>query len=141
MRDRPFKVDQRLGDIVPAKNSKFSTLQKATTIIGALFLLFFIVSFFSSSTGNPVSNKLPFNAFDKEQILNKLSFVLFAIGYLLTFKHKALAGITFILSWLGMWYVSHYLVAPQGREANGGVLAIPIFILGIAYLFSSFKKK
>jgi hypothetical protein len=130
----------RFADLVAKKSKKFDKLQIATTIIGLLFLVFFVVSFFSSHSGNPVSDKVPFDAFDKEQTLNKLIFALFALGYFISWKNRVMAGVLFVLTWLGMWGIAHFIVAPEGRDAAGGVLGLPFLVLGVIYIVAWYNE-
>jgi hypothetical protein len=125
------------------KKKNFSGLQLITSIYGLLYLLFFIVSFIPFKEGGPVSDMVPFKPFDLEQIVVKLLFVVFIFGYYMTWKNKGVAGLIFILWWIGMWCLELFIIAPMGgRDFGDGIgMGLPLFILGILFIISWYREK
>jgi len=121
---------------------KHKGLQIAIYIYGLLYLIFFIVSFIPSENGNPVSDMVPFDPFDFEQIVVKLLFIIFVIGLVMTWKNRLIAGIIFIFWWICMWGLDLLIVAPTGREVGNGIgMGFPLFIIGILYIKSWHNSK
>jgi hypothetical protein len=81
---------------------KISGVQIVTSIYGLLYLLFFVVSFIPSKDGSPVSDLVPFNPFDLEQIVNKLLFIIFLVGLFMTWKNKLIGGLFLLFTFIGM---------------------------------------
>ena len=79
---------------------------------------------------------MPFAPFDLEQVLVKLLFVLFLVGYIAAWKNEGIAGLIFVLWWAAMWCLEIFVVMPVKPEAAGGgiEMGLPLFILGILFL-------
>jgi len=111
-----------------------TVLHLLTFIYGLLYLIFFIGSFLPSEINSFVDE--PFNL---EGILVKLLFVVFLIGFFISWKREGLAGLIFIFWWIGMWYLALF-VAKTDRGA-GVVMGIPALILGIGFIVRWYNKK
>ena len=118
------------SESLQSKKRKFpSTLQILTSIYALLYLIFIIDNFL------PAKN---FNAYDLETIIVNLLFVLFLVGYYLSWNNEGVAGLIFIIWWIGMWYLALF-VAEIDRGA-GVVMGLPLFILGILFMVSWYRK-
>ena len=95
-----------------------TVLHLLTFIYGLLYLIFFIGSFLPSEINGFIEE--PFNL---EGILVKLLFVVFLIGFFISWKREGLAGLIFIFWWVGMWYLALF-VAKTDRD-TGVVMGIP----------------
>lgn len=118
----------------PRKRS--ASLLIATSIYGLLYLWFVIVSFIPAPEGNWISTTIPFDPFDLEQILVKVLFLLFLVGYLVVWKNELIGGAIFLLWWAAMWCMEILVVAPiKGGDAGGGIaMGFPLFVLGILFV-------
>jgi len=106
------------------KHSK--VLLTLTTIYGILYLIFVISSFFQEP-------------FDLERIIVYLAFIIFLVGYYYCWRNEMIGGIIFILWWGIMWYLGLF-IAEHDRGA-GVVMGIPLFIIGIIFIVSWYRKK
>ena len=112
------------------KKKKFSVMQIILTIYGLLYLLFIIGYFI------PIDNYDPYNL---ENIVVNLAFVLLLVGYYMVWKNEGVAGIIFIFWWLVMWYLGFFIA--EHARGNSVVMGFPLFILGILFIISWFRKK
>jgi len=113
-----------------AKKRKFpTTLQILTSIYALLYLVFIIDNFLPAKDFNP---------YDLENIIVKLLFVLFLVGYYLSWNNEGGAGLIFIFWWIGMLCLALF-VAEIDRGA-GVVMGLPLFILGISFIVSWYRK-
>jgi len=111
-----------------------TVLHLLTFIYGLLYLIFFIGSFLPSEINGFIDE--PFNL---EGILVKLLFVVFLIGFFISWKKEGLAGLIFMLWWIGMWYLALFLA--QHDRGAGVVMGIPVLIFGIGFIISWYKKR
>jgi hypothetical protein len=123
----------------PPQRRRSRTLLILTSLYGLLYLIFIIISFIPSSEGSPVSGTVPFDPFDFEQIVVKLLFVLFLVGYFILWKNEGLAGLIFVVWWLGMWCLGLF-VAQHDRGA-GVAMGLPLFVLAIMLIISWYRKR
>ena len=114
---------------LPEKKKKFSVLQIILTIYGLLYLLF-IIDFIS------IDNYDPYNL---ENIVVNLSFVLFLVGYYMVWKNEGVAGIIFIFWWVVMWCLALFIA--EHDRGSSVVMGLPLFILGILFIISWYRKK
>jgi hypothetical protein len=73
-----------------------------------------------------------------EPIVVRLLFLLFLLGYALTWKNEGLGGAIFVLWWAGMWYLGLF-VAEQDRGA-AVVLGLPLFVLAILFIRAWYRR-
>jgi hypothetical protein len=74
-----------------------------------------------------------------EGIIISLAIIIFFIGYYYSWKNEMIAGVIFIFWWGIMWYLGLF-VAERDRGA-GVVMGVPLFILGILFIVSGYRKK
>ncbi len=137
-------TDQIDGD--PGKASRRpKNLLKITSILGLVYLIFFILSFIPGSVfgdifgpggGHPVSSTVPFELFDREQIFVKLLFLLFLVGYLAVLKRRGIGGAVLILWYVAAVVVEVLVVAPIKPNDWGLaiVVGLPLLVLGILFV-------
>ena len=123
-------VQPKLSTQKHEKNKKLSVLQIILTIYGILYLSFIIGNFIT------IDNYDPFNL---ENIIVNLSFVLFLIGYYMVWKNEGVAGIIFIFWWVVMWCLALFIA--EHDRGSGVVMGLPLFILGILFIISWYRKK
>jgi hypothetical protein len=117
------------SDTLRVKKKKYPTkLQILTSTYAFLYLLFIV--------GNITENTAPYNA---EYIVVNLLFVLFLVGYFFSWKNERIAGLLFIFWWLGMWYLGLFVV--ETDRGAGVVMGLPLFILGILFIVSWYRKR
>ena len=117
-------------------------LRIATSIYGLLYLRFVIVSFIPAPEGNWISTTVPFDPYDREQIVVKLLFLLFLAGYYWMWKSEGIAGAIFLLWWVAMWCFEFFIVAPIKPDGGGGIaMGTPLFVLGILFLRRWYKGR
>jgi len=113
-----------------AKKRKFpTTLQILTSIYALLYLIFIIDNFLPAKDFNP---------YDLENSIVKLLFVLFLVGYYLSWKNEGGAGLIFIIWWIGMWCPALFVV--ETDRGAGVVMGLPLFMLGILFIVSWHRK-
>ncbi len=125
MKKEISNAEEKHSSHLPEKKKRFSQLQIILTIYGLLYLLLIITDL--STLEN------------FEQIVVNLAFVLFLIGYYMVWKNEGVAGIIFIFWWIIMWFLALFIAGPD-REA-GVVMGLPVFILGILFIISWYRKK
>lgn len=103
----------------------------AVSILAVLYLWVFIESLIPRPEGSWISNAVPFDPWDREQIFVKLLFLLFLVGYFAAWKNERTAGIIFVLWWAAVWAVELFVMGPDG--GMGIVMGLPIFLLGILF--------
>ena len=112
------------------KKRKFpTTLQILTSIYALLYLIFIIDNFLPAKDFNP---------YDLENIIIKLLFVLFLVGYYLSWKNEGWAGLIFIFWWIGMWCLALFVV--ETDRGAGVVMGLPLFVLAILFMVSWYRK-
>jgi hypothetical protein len=77
--------------------------------------------------------------FNPESIIVNLLFIVFLIGFYLSWEREVLAGMIFIFWWAGMWYLALFVV--EHDRGAGVVMGIPLFIFGIGFIITGYKKK
>jgi pilus assembly protein TadC len=118
------------SDTPEVKKRKYpTTLQILTSIYALLYLIFIIDNFLPSKDFNP---------YDLENIIVKLLFVLFLVGYYLSWKNEGVAGLIFIFWWIGMWCLALFVV--EIDRGAGVVMGLPLFILGILFIVTWYRK-
>lgn len=116
-----------------------STLHLLTSIYGLLYLMFVIASFFPSTIGLVSESN---NPYDLENLIVKLLFVVFLVGYFISWKREGVAGLIFVLWWVAMWCYGKFIVAPlHGHGTEGIEMGFPLLILGILFIVSWYNKK
>ena len=126
-----------------AKTAFWRTLLILTSIYGLLYLFFIVVGFIPNPDGSPVGGATPYDPFDLEGIIVKLLFVVFLVGYIVSWRSDGMAGLIFILWYAGMWSLELFYVARirPGRGGGGIAMGLPIFILGILFVASWRKSR
>jgi hypothetical protein len=130
MKKQIFSVEPKPFTHKHEKKKKKSVLQMLLILYGLLYLLFIIGNFF------PIDNYDPYTL---ENIVVNLSFVLFLTGYYMVWKNEGVAGILFIFWWVVMWCLALF-IAEHDRGA-GVVMGVPLFVLGILFIISWYRKK
>jgi hypothetical protein len=128
-------MEERIETLPEQRGQRSKGLLIAVTVFGVLYLWFIIASLIPSVEGSWVSTTVPFDPWDREQIFVKLLFLVFLAGYFVAWKNERIAGVIFILSWVAMWGVELFVVAPiKGADAGGGIaMELPLFVLGILF--------
>jgi hypothetical protein len=97
------------------------------TSIFAIAYLILIIDFFISEPQNLESNIVNF------------AFIIFLIGFYYSWRNEIIAGVFFVFWWGLMWYLGLY-VAEHDKGA-GVVMGVPIFIIGILFIISWYRKR
>jgi hypothetical protein len=109
----------------PRQRSHPRVLLILTSLYGLLYLIFIASGSYGTSGSEP--------------IVVKLLFVLFLVGYGITWKNEGLGGLIFVLWWIGMWYLGLF-VAEQDRGAGVG-MGFPLFVLALLFIISWYRKR
>jgi hypothetical protein len=123
-------VDQNPSHPKYAKKKKMPLLHAILTLYGIVYLVFRIDTFISGVTYDPHNT---------ENIVVNLAFVLFLIGYYLAWQNEGVAGIIFIIWWAIMWCLALFIV--EHDKGGGVVMGLPLFILGILFIISWYRKR
>jgi hypothetical protein len=79
------------------------------------------------------------NSWSVEYSALKILFVIFVIGYVISWKNELAAGVIFILWFLGMCYENFFLCT---SDCGAGIaMGIPLLILSIFFIVYGIKKK
>jgi len=89
-----------------------------TSVYGLLYVAFITTGSYGTTGAEPA--------------MVRLLFLLFLVGYALTWKNEGLGGAIFVVWWVGMWYLG-LVVAEQDRGA-AVVLGLPLFVLAILFI-------
>jgi hypothetical protein len=73
-----------------------------------------------------------------EPTVVRLLFVLFVVGYIVTWRNEGLGGAVFVVWWVGMWYLGLF-VAEHDRGA-GVVMGVPLFVLAILLIGAWYRR-
>jgi hypothetical protein len=98
--------------------------------------MFFIASFFPSTIGLVSESN---NPYDLENLIIKLLFVVFLVGYFISWKREGVAGLIFVLWWVTMWCYGKFICDPP--ETEGIEMGFPLLILAILFIVSWYNKK
>jgi len=101
-----------------------------TSVYGLLYLIFIIDNFI------PTEN---FNPYNLENVIVKLAFLVFLMGYYLAWKNEMIAGIVFIFWWGIMWYIGLFIV--EHDRGAGVAMGLPVFIFGILFIILWYRKR
>ena len=122
-----------------------------TSIFGLLYLAIIILTLIPARMfggafgpgGSPVSDTVPYEPFDMEQIYIKGLFLLFFIGYLIAWKNEGIGGAVFILWWAAVWGVELLIVAPiHPQDVIAGIVTgFPFFVFGILFVMGWHKRR
>lgn len=121
------------SDSQSEKKRKYPTiLLIITSVYGLLYLSLFIIENFIFIPEN-------FNPYNLENSIVKLAFVIFLIGYYMSWKNERIAGIVFIFWWGIWWYLGLFIF--EHEEWAGVVMGFPVFIFGILFIVSWYRKR
>ena len=95
-----------------------------TSVYGVLYVAFIATGSYGTTGAEPT--------------VVRLLFLLFLVGYALTWKNEALGGAIFVVWWVGMWYLGMF-VAEQDRGA-AVVLGLPLFVLAILLIRAWYRR-
>jgi hypothetical protein len=87
---------------------------------------------------------LSINSWNIEYSALKILFVLFVIGYVISWKNELAAGVVFILWFLGMCYENFFLCPGgiTGIDCGDGIaMGIPLLILSIFFIVYGIRKE
>jgi hypothetical protein len=99
-----------------------------------LLLIYAVLYLLLFSTDNLAS----LNSWDVENSALKVLFVIFVIGYVISWKNELAAGKIFLLWFVGMCYENLFLCT---RDCGDGIaMGIPLLILGILLIINSRRK-
>jgi len=116
-----------------------STLHLLASIYALLYLIVVVAGFFPLTIGLVSESE---NPYDLENLVVKLLFLLFLLGYFMSWKHEAIAGLIFILWWIAVWFEGKFIVMPlHGHGIEGIGMGFPVLLLAILFIVSWFKKK
>jgi len=96
-----------------------------TSLYGVLYLAFILSGSYGTSGSEP--------------IVVRFLFVLFLVGYFITWKNEGLGGLIFVVWWIGMWYLGLF-VAESEREA-AIVMGFPLFVLAVLFIIAWYRKR
>lgn len=105
-------------------------LRISVSIYLLLYLLFAVDEF------------LPFNetgAWNLENSILKVMFVIFIIGFSISWKYELASGIVFLFWFALMCYQAFFICS--GDCDDGIVMGFPLFILGILFIVFGLKKR
>lgn len=117
-------------------------IQVITVIYGLLYLVFFIYSFISSDTGNPVSDLVPFDAWDTEQIIVKLLFLVFLAGFYWSWRSRLKAGLIYVAWFAGLVGLSFWVAGVLHRDGDMAiVMGLPLFVIGLILVVQGYRRR
>lgn len=105
------------------------SLQYITLVYAVLYVLFILSGDFTGA----------YPSLKTEGVGVYLLFVLFIIGFLISWYNKLITGIMFLLWYIGMLILELFIVEKDG--GFGIISGIPLVVLGILYIKSAYKTK
>jgi hypothetical protein len=121
------ELDEKRGK---GKNKALWTLRILLSIYAILYVILGSIDFFSMNAPN---------SWSVEYSALKILFVMFVIGYVISWKNELASGIIFILWFLGMCYENFFLCTSDCGAGIG--MGIPLLILSIFFIVYGIKKK
>jgi len=106
----------------PRRHSRL--LLVLTSVYGVLYVAFIATGSYGTTGAEPT--------------VVRLLFLLFLVGYALTWKNEGLGGAIFVLWWVGMWYLGLF-VAKEDR-GTAVVLGLPLFALAILFIRAWYRR-
>lgn len=74
-----------------------------------------------------------------EGIITGFAFIIFLIGYYLSWKNELIAGIVFVFWWGIMWFLG--LFVAETDKGAGVVMGIPVFILSVFFIHYGYRRR
>ncbi len=85
---------------------------------------------------------MPFDPWDTEQIIVKLLFIVFLIGFYYSWKSKLISGIIYFVWFLGLFGLGMYVSAALNRDGGDGlVMGAPLLIISIILIIQALIRK
>jgi hypothetical protein len=109
----------------PVERHRSRVLLILTSLYGLLYLALIVAGYFGPS--------------DPEDDVVRFLFVLFLVGYIITWKNEGLGGLIFVLWWIGMWYLG--LFVAQTDRGAAIVMGFPLFVLAVLFIIAWYKKR
>lgn len=106
------------------RNRRSKILLTLTSIYGLLYAAFVASESYGTAGSEPA--------------VVKLLFLLFLVGYAVTWLNERTGGVVFILWWAGMWYLGLFVSLEDG--GNAVVMGVPLFALGILFIVSWYRR-
>ena len=103
-------------------------IQYITLVYAILYILFLFSGDFPGA----------YPSLHTEGIIVYLLFVLFIIGFSISWHNKIITGIIFLLWYIGMFAFELFIVEKDG--GFGIISGLPLLVLGIFYIRSGFKS-
>ena len=113
-----------------SKNRSLWTLRILLSIYAILYILIGWDDFLSINAPN---------SWGIEYSVLKILFIIFVIGYLISWKNELASGVIFILWFLGMCYENFFLCTSDCGA--GIVMGIPLLILSIFFIVYGVREK
>ncbi len=104
-------------------------IQYLTLVYAILYILFLFTGDFPGA----------YPSLKTEGIIVYLLFVLFIIGFLISWNNKITTGIIFLMWYIGMLTFELFIVEKDG--GFGIITGIPLLVLGIFFIRSGYKSK
>lgn len=104
-------------------------IQYLTVVYAILYILFLFTGDFPGA----------YPSLNTEGIIVYLLFVLFIIGFSISWYNKIITGIIFLLWYIGMLVFELFIVEKDG--GFGIISGLPLLVLGIFYVKSGYKTK
>jgi hypothetical protein len=121
------ELDEKRGK---GKNRGLWTLRILLSIYALLYIMIGWDDFLSINAPN---------SWSVEYSALKILFVIFVIGYIISWKNELASGVIFILWFLGMCYESFFLCTSDCGAGIG--MGIPLLILSIFFIVYGIRKK
>jgi hypothetical protein len=104
-------------------------IQYFALVYAVLYLLFILSGDFGGA----------YPSLNTEGIIVYLLFVLFVIGFSISWHNKIITGIIFLLWYIGMLILELFIVSKDG--GFGIITGIPLVVLGIFFIERGYKSK
>lgn len=109
----------------PLQNRHSRVLVILTSLYGVLYLAFMLSGSYGASGSEP--------------IVVRLLFVLFLVGYFVSWKNEGLGGLIFVFWWMGMWYLGLFIV--EHDRGAGVAMGFPLFVLAVLLIIAWYRKR
>jgi hypothetical protein len=107
----------------PSRHSR--TLLILTSVYALLYVAFMISGSYGTGGSEPT--------------VVRVLFVLFLVGYAVTWKNEGLGGAIFVAWWAGMWYLG--LAVAQEDRGAAVVMGLPLFVVALLLIRAWYRRR
>ena len=129
----PYLPFEKCYNEIPTTEMKLLKSTKPIQYITLAYAVLYVLFILSGDFGGA------YPSLNVEGIGVYLLFVLFIIGFSVSWYNKIITGIIFLFWNIGMWILELYIVDKDG--GFGIISGLPLLVLGVLFIVSGYKSK